>query len=192
MASNESEKRLGRFHYCRSHGNEDNETDRKLRPTTIADLNDDCLREVFQHMDLDGLVTAADVCYRFRRIAQAHFAAKGDKKLDFEKALRARYFVSAECDLLWASKTLRNFGEFFNSIRVFQSRSEVENRILALIARYCKDGNLIELSLNGSHLTADVQENLQFLLPQIQKLHWDGPMSKELCLYKLNTSRMLS
>lgn len=40
----------------------------------ILDL-DDCLQEVFKHLDLRDLCTAADVCRRFRQNAQSYFAS---------------------------------------------------------------------------------------------------------------------
>lgn len=42
--------------------------------TIITDLNDDCLLEVFQRLELIDLLGAADVCCRFRQIAQRQFA----------------------------------------------------------------------------------------------------------------------
>lgn len=40
---------------------------------TLSDLNEDCLREILEHLDLRGLTSFADTCNRFSQVAQAHF-----------------------------------------------------------------------------------------------------------------------
>lgn len=75
--------------------------------TTILDLNDDCLREVFNIWGLNELAVVADVCARFREIAKP---AAGSK---FKKiSLNAH---SSRTDYA----RLRNFGASIEMICVY-------------------------------------------------------------------------
>lgn len=92
------------------------------RATTAIDLNDDCLLEVFQHLNTTDLAAVADVCHRFRQVAQAHFVSKGDKKLDFAPIFKYESDgESAMYALLHISRILRNFGDSIESIRVCEA-----------------------------------------------------------------------
>lgn len=51
--------------------------------TTILKLNDDCLSEVFKHLDLQSLCAVADVCNRFRQNAKVCFEHSETKELKY-------------------------------------------------------------------------------------------------------------
>lgn len=144
-----------------------------MSETTIEDLNDDCLREVFHHLKLIELVDVADSCYRFRQIAQAHFAVEGDKKLVFWPFFQdSNIFGSLNQALLWSSKILRHFGRLFEAIDLrvtFTSDfgENFTNRIVEPLSQYCHNGNLKELHLQ-IHLTNRITEMLQPLLLHLQ------------------------
>lgn len=80
--------------------------------TNVLDLNDHCIREVFNHLELTDLVYVADVCSRFRYNARAHFATSKHTKLYLE-------VYGAKSKHLGISKTMRNFGAFATSISLF-------------------------------------------------------------------------
>lgn len=118
--------------------------------TIISDMNDDCLLEVFQYLELIDLLAAADVSSRFRQIAQRQFALpkfKNDflcircspsnhyldsdnlrheiylgtkQKDDFKKRKVICKDCSLDCLVLYVSKFLRIFGASVKSIKLFK------------------------------------------------------------------------
>lgn len=117
----------------------------------MLDLNDDCLREVFDVMELSDLAIVADVCDRFRSIAQALFKASKVKDLTFNMPIENETIIEK---LERASGLLRNFGLYAESIEVHGSRMSsgrksqaYEDRILQLISRHC-GGNITKLQLH--------------------------------------------
>lgn len=88
-----------------------------MSETTIHDLIDDCLLEVFRHLDLVDLVVVADVCSRFRQLAQSHFA-RSSLKNSIE-------FCSYKCDK-YNLKILRIFGGLITKIELDQKYERCE------------------------------------------------------------------
>lgn len=112
-------------------------------------MNDDCLREIFNHLDVWNLVSVADVCSRFGQIAQERFA-KNHKKVNFDdfvdekKYGLAVKFKSGASG--WNGPRIRNFFEHFGSSIVELEISYFHpmnfhhitpNEILMLIAAHC-------------------------------------------------------
>lgn len=78
--------------------------------TTIADLNDDCLSEVFIHLDLEVLCVVADVCVQFRENARECYRRTQEKQL----YLARKDFQPSK--LLQTALLLRNFGSYFTEL----------------------------------------------------------------------------
>lgn len=128
--------------------------------TSILDLNDDCLREVFGELELSDLCTTADVCTRFRLIAQESFKASDHRKLKLNALCRND--DNQQNRLHQIAKFLRHFGAFVESMDANGSHNYGlhqinDNRIVELISRYCS-ASLTKLKLdnfvtepNGSH-----------------------------------------
>lgn len=116
--------------------------------THILDLNDDCLREVFGVLDVSYLAVAADVCYRFRPIAQSHFAGSKYRTLKLHELYPDG--ESEEESLKRASRIFRNFGasiESFDGIGTyFAKKGMADHRISEVLCRYCSE--LSELKLH--------------------------------------------
>lgn len=151
--------------------------------TVILDLNDDCLLEVFKHLDLADICTTADVSRRFRHTSQKHFASPKFKNNilyilmhDQEKLLletrdrRHSSPLDRACVIclnddflhrrsLRISKFLRNFEMLINSINISTWKKEIHYKsiknILDLISLYCSD-SLNELHFDGCNLTDEV------------------------------------
>lgn len=155
--------------------------------TVISDLNDDCLLEVFQYLDVIDLCAAADACHRFRQNAQAHFAspkskndvlhivdsdqlilrARNENSLDRNQVmLKGKYDRRPNQKLQRISILLRNFGISLKSIHVYGrklkyvSESNYDEEILGLISRYC---TLNELRLNRCSITGGSEFGWQHL-----------------------------
>lgn len=100
--------------------------------TAILDVNDDCLHEVFRHLDLFDLFIVADVCNRFRANAQGHF--RKHKYLDINSIYR-------ENRMLGVFKMLRHTGAYAESVEVLSPISNCnktnEIAVLESISRYC-------------------------------------------------------
>lgn len=113
---------------------------------TILDLNNDCLLEICEHLDLPELCSFADVCGRFKQNAQSYFELKklGDT-------------VGPDwCDLTNRARCsfLRNFGSSMSYLIVqgpiFDKYTEF---VIEMIVRYCgetlKSLSLWNLSTHG-------------------------------------------
>lgn len=124
--------------------------------TTILDLNDDCLLEVFEYVELDDLCALADVCHRFRHNSQRRFiAAQNDGTNMAQRFLT--YYLSENFrkkDFLALSKVFRNFGPYIKSLNMEQQRwhwlwrdSYESRKVSDLLNRYCYSGSLIKLRM---------------------------------------------
>lgn len=104
--------------------------------TVVFDVNDDCLREVFRHLDLFDLCTVADVCLRFRANAQEYF--RKHKNLDINS-------IYCKNRMPGVFKMLRHTGAYAKSVQLkspisrFQRNKTNEFAIIELISRYCTD-----------------------------------------------------
>lgn len=85
-----------------------------MSSTTISDLNDDCLREICKYFSLSNLCVFADVCHRFKQIAQSHFQPLklvAITKQEWEDLPRRNLY-----------RLIRNFGESINSLLASSSK----------------------------------------------------------------------
>lgn len=127
------------------------EIDAPFSSTTILDLNDDCLLEVFRYGDMFDLADYADVCTRFRGIAAERFYQSKFREIDFVEIFYRlkRYFTYYEDEsagLRKFSSVLRNFGGLLITIKV--SKYYKPHACVELLNRYCcAPGTLNELSL---------------------------------------------
>lgn len=71
-------------------------------------LNDDCLREVFLHLDLVALTNVAEVCVRFRDVANEAFI-QNFKCLSLTKEGKAHSYTYNEMEL-FTERVMKNFG----------------------------------------------------------------------------------
>lgn len=132
---------------------------------TVLALNDDCLQEVFEYLDLLELSAAADVCERFRQSAQECFARSKKDTLDFYHDIY-RPRDTFKKTLLKASSVLRNFGHFIAELNVDGNLSilqlrEDQRKLFELFVRYYREVNadhcssLKELYLSDFDLRID-------------------------------------
>lgn len=179
-----------KYYFCSIDVDKDIEMDQSHRPTTVIDLNEDCLRHVFQYIDLDDFCAINNVCYWFRNVAQVHFSTKIGKTLDFAKILQnQRDFESVERLFVLASKVFYNFGDIIESIRISEissprgvwlsnAWSQLVVHVTALIGRYCSGGNLKELTLYLVYVTDDVAGKLQPVFRHLRRLTLKGNPSE--------------
>lgn len=127
--------------------------------TTILDLNDDCLREICESLVLLDLCVFADVCIRFKQIAQAHFITKklGDVTREDWCSLRnhARFSL------------LRNFGSSISSLTAVSSY-RIDELFVEMMVRFCA-GTLNALTLLYFRVDANTVMKLTPLLVRLQK-----------------------
>lgn len=146
------------------------------RKTNILDLNDHCIREVFQHLELTDLVAVSDVCGRFRYNAQAHFAtSEHSTELWFWL-----YNAKPNEKFLEISKTIRIFGAVAKSITIFDFRGKCDSilhpttiQIINLMRKHCTE-QLSELGFFVSRISARVIRMLRPLFPHLKVLNIGG------------------
>lgn len=144
--------------------------------TRIIDVNSDCLREIFEKLDLWDLCAVADVCSNFREIARAHFKTSKYKNLDLTVFHTVKDVNSAKNALLWTSRVLRNFNGLIESIHLkgfflsYGYSEQFSNRLLSLIGGTCSNGMPKKLTLKDFHLGDDTAYELRPLLSHLQCL----------------------
>lgn len=125
-------------------------------------LNDDCLYHVFKPLHLLDLCAVANVCNRFRHIAQSVFQSKYAKS-NFNLN-HLRYSYDSYVTLNQMDLCLRLFGEQVTQMEVDCVLHE--DVILGMIAEYCP--NLKMLEFDGSTMSLGT---IQMLRPLISTLH---------------------
>lgn len=137
--------------------------------TPIPELNDDCLREIFDYLNVLDLVAVAEACPRFKAIAEARFSIE-HKTFDSELLIRAAGQTRVQLDHL--EGFLKHFGSLIMDLKVsfFELSTFGNNVVLGLIAKYCRD-TLIVLKLVGFELKGPIVQILRPLLTRLQKLY---------------------
>lgn len=126
----------------------------------ISDLNDDCLREICEHLDLSALCVFADVCSRFKRNAEASFASlklKAISKIMWENLPARNQY-----------RLVRNFGASITSLAAVKKYDTNEDAIIDLILHYCVE-SLNALTLHYFGLNDEIGRKLRPLLLRLQK-----------------------
>lgn len=148
--------------------------------TTILDLNDDCLREVFDLINIDGLTVVADICARFRDIAVKAASLKINSLQLNDNSGKRTY------------AKLRIFGSLMNTVNVevigrTSSTPEFENALVVLLSKYCT-GNCIELNFKFFNITDGIALLMVPLLGRVRKItfvycHLGGEYLKNMLLW---------
>lgn len=131
--------------------------------TSIHELNDDVLRETFQHLSDDDLCVVAEVCSTFKRNAQAEFSSRY-RNARFNVTSRTR---ESEIGFLRRlDPMLRNFGPYIKSLgfglgydMMYTPRIKCAKMSLELISKYCSE------SLNEFHFS-----NIEFSVDSVRKM----------------------
>lgn len=164
--------------------------------TTFLDLNDDCLFEVFKHVNVVDLSAISDVCNRLRRTAHAYFERSKLKNFEFPPVFEIpkgrRNRVTVDLMVSETCKVLRKFGasivSFIDTNKLSrdkvlemndESQKKYRSKCMEYLVKYC-GANLIELSLTSFELPDEV--TMRPLLKNVQKL--------ELCCCK-NADQLL-
>lgn len=146
----------------------------KRLTTTICDLNDHVLCEIFQNINDFDLNVVADVCFDFRRNALAVFSRRYKLErftMNIQQMIRTNR--SSTWSLRQLPSVLRNFGPFFHSLGICLDDSIVirvhSQKIMEKLIQYCAT-TLKELQLCYIDFTAEIIPKLRPLLSQLQKL----------------------
>lgn len=141
------------------------------RAIPVPDLNDDCLREIFDYLNVLDLVSVAKVCPRFEAIAQARFSIK-HKTFDFHELYRAARIELHQHHL---EGFLERFGQFIVNLRVsYIEIQTIDNDfVLELISKYCK-GRLDILKLENFELKGRILKKMRSLFARLQKIYLRG------------------
>lgn len=118
-------------------------------------LNDNCLRKIFEKLNLLDISSVAVVCLRFNKIAKEFSASKyRDEKLNCN-LFRSNYYTLAAIE-----ECFRKFGSLFTSISTKYSDEDYTSVILlGMIVEYCKNIKEIEIEIDNDYYCV---ENIQF------------------------------
>lgn len=143
---------------------------------TINKLNDDCLRDIFWHFSLKELGIVADVCVRFRELAQELFTSKFNNS-HLNEDIFSKY---AELE-----PVLRNFGSKIDTISLDKFSTSNQFDVLTLIYQFCRGLKSLILTnfvfpdhLNASHLLFGQLEQLMFIGCRFSKSHLECILSQ--------------
>lgn len=159
----------------------------KISLTKFLDLNDDCINEVFRHLNVIQLCSVTQVCKRLQELAQSYFKRKYSE-FDFSSLFQDRLVSNQE-----ASDILRNFGPIIKTVTLprqafhnHQVIGRVEEVLLKDVVEYCGKTLLI-LKLKSFYLTSPAVETLNLFSGSLKKLYLDGNAFAEDCVLHLIT-----
>lgn len=126
----------------------------------LNQLDDVCVRRVFQCLHLHDLCNAADVCKRFRTIAGEIFKSvyadqntlDMSQMIEGNKEFHKQWFMVrwlAEKFMVCAERLFRNFGHLIKALHLTgtgEMGGMDENRLLMLVNKHCR-ASLLELRL---------------------------------------------
>lgn len=137
---------------------------------SLLDLNDDCLLHTIEYLNLDDLITIADVCTRLRENAQTHFAQSKFKNLSVglkNRSLKCVLLTCMEKQLI--TNVLQIFGSHLSHLNVcLDFGNRFHTRLFELIHQYCFAAP-IDLAIRKSRAT-DENEMLRILRPLFSNL----------------------
>lgn len=135
-----------------------------LEPTTISQLNDDCLIELFKYLNHLELSAIADTCTRFRDLAIDYFPRARLEVVDF-----GMYFG-------WGVKNnernrnkflIRRMAKHFSQFIV---KVYYRSHIAGLVVPLAQCTNLIELHLHNTIVSDETATMMRPLLGRLQTL----------------------
>lgn len=141
------------------------------RAVPVPELNDDCLREIFDYLNVLDLASVAEVCPRFEALARARFSIK-HKTFDFHEFSKVR---RTELRIHQLESFLQHFGPLIVNLRVsyIEIQTISNNSVLEMILKYCS-GGLDTLNLENFELKGQFLKKMRPLFVRLQKLHLRG------------------
>lgn len=138
--------------------------------TTINDLNDHVLREIFEYLTNLELCDIADVCSNFKRNAQAEFALRN--KTSQIVVANENHVIENVFPLQCTPALFRNFGSSISSLEIdINGGVEKSEQVMEVMIQYSETlATLNELSLKDVLFTPRVVPKLQRLLLRLQVL----------------------
>lgn len=154
--------------------------------TKLLDLNDDCLDEIFNNLDVIELCGVSLVSKRLQQLAKSHFNRKY-RKFDFLTVFAERTISNQEAaDVLWI------FGSMITAMAIqresfknHQAIGHVEECVLKNVAGYCSN-KLISLKLTKFCFTSRAVETLNSLSNSLVYLELKNSDLSDGCTLRLN------
>lgn len=159
--------------------------------TTIHDVCDDMLREIFAHFDLKDLEVMVDVCSTFRKIAQTELASRF-KKVRLVSSAKYTLQVGHVCGVadgtvnVGSSYYMSFFRKFGNGVHTLNAYPQ--DAPIKAIAKYCRE-SLRDVYFGRVKWTNKLVLRYQPILSQLRVLHWDiYSVKSEETLHKMISS----
>lgn len=124
----------------------------------ILDLNDDCIREIFDHLNLMDLFSVAEVCQRFQKNAQKRFAIH-HKSVNF--------FEIATLDVDQMKNFMGTFGPLIEKLSVSMFFVPDENAFLSMVHCFT---SVSDLTLHGFTLHDEFVNMMKPVFVRLKKL----------------------
>lgn len=125
------------------------ESPQKISSKSLSYLNDACLRELFERLDIESLCQMANVCKRFRPITQEVF----------NRQHKEFVFQDRKCKRSVFRRIMSKFGHLITSIDV--SEADYGRRLdVNAIAKFCTNNNLKKIILQRASIDCDAFKSL--------------------------------
>lgn len=138
----------------------------------VPALNDDCLREIFDYLNVLDLASVAEVSPRFEALARERFSIK-HKTFDFHEFSKVR---RTELRVHQLESFLQHFGPLIVNLRVsfIEVQTIGNNSVLEMISKYCSSGGLETLKLENFELKGKFLQKMRSFFARLQKLYLRG------------------
>lgn len=168
--------------------------------TTLSDLNDDCLLELFKYLDLSDLCAVADVCSRFRQNSTIAYVHSKYKRFHLPASIH-RDGDSQQQILSKFSKVLHLFGRSMNAfvadIKIFKCncgkklRPNYSQNFFEMLIHYCRaifNGFKFTEKTESSVCNCDEESRTKYQRKVVELLvqHCSGTLKKVLFYKEFN------
>src|ERR1700704_4650675 len=117
----------------------------QLSPTTILDLNDDCLLEIFRCLDIEDIAIASDTCQRFQEIGRAAFKYEWNGQIVW-------LITKTKENRLESTAILRNFGSQLQKIHI-EFDAHWNDYFFEMVIERCCSSQLTELDVSSEAIS---------------------------------------
>lgn len=167
----------------------------KLEPIYAMELlalNEDCLNEIFKHLNVIDLCSVVQVCEPLKQLTESYFYRKYSK-FDFSALFEKRLITYKE-----GRDIMRNFGPMIRSMTIskqaFQDHGalgHVEERLFKDLVEFCGK-TLPKLELKSCYFTSRAVEALNMLSNSLQSLTLDDIVLAKGCVFHLTNFTSLT
>lgn len=138
--------------------------------TTLLQLNEDCLFQIFEKLNLSELLRIADTCTQLNTIARTHYK----NSLPSSSSVKYTFKELGDKEII---RAFQIFGKYFNIIdstefNIPEYQYQLQDKFIELISDYCT-ANLVQLQLHRFEINTNVIEKLNLLFITLETIEFN-------------------